>query len=331
MACGEWLLLHLNQSAAKLAPTPQQACSLTPHTIRLIPADVLPDGQIAGFKRINDGLETQVWVSTSLPNDQATRALNGVIAQAVAQKRMERGIDTPAPKDAGKYDQLGGMLEHLENVKKQELKPVTLEQGKKERVRNADENARNESPARIHAELDLFLHQMGIGKPGEARDRALADMEKMDPRLAAKVRKHLEQGPGIGFRPEGALQDPSQVAKPKATQDSLPGSEVLGATPESVHPYSEADRQHVMELRLALEQIKEIDTRLKQRDQRGTQDRDTVIAKGESMRRRELVEQAKALMERLQLGGLDPKYYKERLDELERVFPGVKDYVEPMV
>ena len=185
----------------------------------------------------------------------------------------------------------------------------------KDRSAVAFKNAKRESEARIEAEIDLLIAQHP--ELIKQAPKALADKLESQQRLR------------LGFEKE-KIADRANL--PKASEDTSEGasrrkSTILPGAPadEELRPYNETDKVTVLQLRVVFETIKEIDTRLTQRDQTNTENtRDQKIADGETLRRQELVKKAQELMAKLQLGGNDPAYYQKRLDELDTVLPGAK-------
>lgn len=277
-------------------------------------------GQIAAMK--SEGADIIVWCSDSITDDQVTRALGGVLQQALAVAASKGD-----PKLAAVYGQIDGILNHLDTIKN------NVEPGKitgpaadsiKSKSEAAAENAKYESPARLKAELDLLLFQLGVDQDGPQRALLLKELPAS---TAAKLQAHFDAKKGIGFNADAVGK--SEIPKPVAADDKMPASSVLPGTPAETHPYSAADRKTVVELQLVFEQLKEIDARISQRDQKDTAGAE--IAKGETLRRRDLVAKAQKLMGDLQLGGTDKAYYEARLKELEAVFPGISETIKPNV
>src|SRR5262249_13591686 len=141
--------------------------------------------------------------------------------------------------------------------------------------------SRYESEARIDAEIDLALSRMGLLDIGPAREEILGEMP---PELAAKGRARLAHHSAIGFRSDAVVANASCVRPRELTTPTLATSDVLPDAPQHVRPYGKEDRAVVMELRVELEAIKEIDSRVALRDQPGTAN-GSDIARGETRRR----------------------------------------------
>ncbi|MCW5805808.1 MAG: hypothetical protein KIT31_25785 [Deltaproteobacteria bacterium] len=290
------------------------------HQIKII--DAAPtNGELAGLKRGAHDNETIVFVSDTITDDHVPRALGAIIHEAIA-----RAGKSPN-ENASSFGQLDAMFAHLRTVSEQAPPPPAAGNDSESVTLAAQEAGKRESPARISAEIDLLLHKLGLSQPGETRDALL---KKMPPDLAERVRLHLASHEAVGFKPEAAITDPSKVARPQPTEaTTLAGSKVLPDAPAETRPYSEVDKPKVLELRVHLETIKEIDARLGQRDQRNASGAE--IAKGETLRRREHVDRVKQLLAELQLGGTDKAYYEARLKELAAVFPGIENDIVPAV
>ncbi len=291
------------------------------HHIHMIDPAPTADGALAGLKQGNDAHSTKVFVSDTITDDHVHRALGAIIHEAIA-----RAGKSPSNDNVPAFGQLDAMFAHLEHVTKQTPAAPAAGTDSESVTLAARQASKQESPARISAEIDLLLHKLGVAQPGEARDALL---KKMPPELAKLVKAHLQGHAAIGFRADAAITD-DKVVRPRATEKSgLATSKVLPDVVGEPHAYTQADLPRVLELRVHIETIKEIDARLAQRDQRGAAGAD--IAKGESLRRREHVQRVKDLLGELQLGGGDKAYYEARLKELAAVFPGIENDLVPAV
>lgn len=258
-----------------------------------------------------------VWVSDTLTNEQVPRALGAIIGESLASTGQHGG-------DGARFGELDAMLAHRDKVAA-EPAPETPRNATPAQVKaHALASSRAEATGRIDAEIDLVLHRMGLDDAGTRRDEHLAAMPAD---LAAKVRSRLAQRATIGFRPDAIRPENAVAHAAKTPEKPLGVSEVIPDAPATVRPYTEADRARVLELRVELEAIREIDARTAHRDRPGTNS-GADIAKGETQRRADHVARAKAMMAELQLGG-DTAYLKERLAELAAVFPGVERDVVP--
>ena len=270
-------------------------------------------GQLAALQHGAKG--DTVWVSDTLTDDQVPRGLGAIIGESLASVGR-------APMNGARFGELDAMFAHRDSVAATTTPEISEDAQPKEIKSHAAALGKAEQTARIDAEIDLVLRRMGVLEPGPRREEQLANMP---PELAARVRARLAQAP-IAFHPEAVRQD-AGVARPKA--DANAESYVLPEAPANVHAYGEADLPRVVELRVELQTIKELDARIAQRDRAGTNGgRD--IAKGETQQRLLHVQRAKALMAELQLGG-DTEYVKARLGELAVVFPGIERDVVPAV
>jgi hypothetical protein len=290
--------------------------------VKLAEPTHVPGEAMAGMRV--DGNEIHVWVSNELPDDQAHRAFGAIMGRVVA--KVKEGTDGPQdPKKSAAAGQIEGLLGHLSVVQKEnqndpeslpEELPATADPKKTnlaiERAKVADRNSKRESEERIAAEIDLLI----ANNPDAVKD--------LPAPLAAKVQAHIEQRKQLGFDPNKII-DPSALPKKPVDEPTDRPSTVLPGAPKQLRPYNETDKRTILELKVVFESIKEIDSRLQERDQTNTSDRKApTIAAGETMRRKALVEQARVMMEQLQLGGSDPAYYNQRLTELDAVFPGAK-------
>lgn len=292
--------------------------------IKILQPDHVEGGGLAGL--MLDHNDAKIWLSNRAPSDQIERVLAGAIQQAIAAKQ---GGDVT---HAGQVGQLDGMMAKLSLVG--DLGVSARTDDPKEIMRVQAERSRVEHSSRMQAEIDLQLARMGLDLPGADRDAALA---KLPPKLATEVKAYLDQRQsGIGFD-QGQVGKTTQVDGPK--QGTEGGSSVLAKHEGDVRPYNEADRTKVLELKLVMEQIAECDARLAERDVKGTsgfhhddgQAQAAKIAPGESMRRRELMERQRLLLAELQLSGTDSAYYKQRIAELDRLFPGASDAIQPTI
>ncbi|MDX2087538.1 MAG: annexin [Kofleriaceae bacterium] len=294
------------------------------YMIRLLPPDTLPEGQIAGAREGDSENESFVWVSRDLTDDQVVRALGGIISQVVAKAG---GAAELGMAHAGQIGQLDAMLGHLDALTSPVLSPKPVAGSK---IEQAIAASKAESPDRIKAEIDLQLGRMGLFPSHPTFESQLAALPQ---HVADRVRAYLATR-SLNVNSSAILTDASLIIKPEEAAETLPAkSQVLAATPDSktIKPYTQADLLLVLELRTTFEALAEIDQRLKQRDQKGTNGDEGKIAEGETLRRRELVRQAQQLMGQLQLGGTDMAYYDARLAELEAVFPGLGAQLAPMI
>lgn len=226
-----------------------------------------------------------VWVSDTLTNDQVGRALGAIIGESLSASGAHGG-------DGARFGELDAMFARRDTVASSPIPEVAKNARPADIKSHALAASRAESAARIDAEIDLALHRIGVDEPGPRRDAQLA---AMPPELAAKVRARIAQHGVIGFSPD-AVRGETAVARVGTAPDRPLGvSEVLPDPPAQVHPYTEADRTRVLELRVELETIREIDARVANRDRPGTNG-GTDIAKGETQRRAEHVARARALM-----------------------------------
>jgi hypothetical protein len=262
-----------------------------------------------------------VWVSDTLTDEQVPRALGAILGESMAH--AGRGST-----DSRTYGELDAMFSHRDVVASAErparpgpdATPTTIKQ-------HAAAASREESTARIDTEIDLALLRMNLMEPGPARDEKLASMP---PDLATKVRARLAQQQTISFRSDSAVAD-GAVARPREMPTTtLATSSVFPDAPARVRPYGKADLAIVMELRVELATIKEIDARISLRDQPGTS-KGKDIARGETLRRAQHVKRVRELLSELQLGGGDTSYLEARLEELSKVFPGIERDVVPAV
>jgi hypothetical protein len=290
--------------------------------VKLLRPTVIADGGMAGMRKDNN--EIHIWLADTLPDDQVHRALGAIMGKVVAAAKRS---STDAPMNpaesaqAAAVGQVDALLGHLEitrakNTQPEEALPTALPPDAapetklvNERAKAAERNAKRQSEDRIAAELDLLLEQHP------------ELVKAMPPDLAAKVEQFRKGRQQLGFEP-GKVIDSSQLPKKPVEEETNRPSLVLPGAPKELRPYSEGDKAKILELKVVFETIKEIDARLAQRDQANTSTREVTIAAGETMRRKEMVAKAQALMEQLQLGGSDPAYYQARLKELDEVFPG---------
>ncbi|MBA2539352.1 MAG: hypothetical protein H0V17_06945, partial [Deltaproteobacteria bacterium] len=299
--------------------------------VKLLPATHLADGQMAGMRR--DGDEIQIWVSATLPDDQVHRALGAIMGKVVASAKRspaDAPMNAAETAQASAVGQIDALLGHLGIVELKNDKPhddLPAGGSVEDRAKVAAQNAKRESTDRIAAELELLLAQHGADKPGEQRDALL---KQMGPALAVKVEQFVAGRKRLGFEP-GKIADPSQLPKAPVDEETNRPSTVLPGAPKKLQPYTEADRVTILELQVVFETIKEIDDRLAQRDQKDTSTRAVTIAGGETMRRKDMLARAQALMAKLQLGGNDPAYYQARLKELDEVFPGAQSAIGDQV
>ena len=284
------------------------------------------NGAVAGMRGTPPD-HIQVWVDSSILDEHVPRALGGIIHEAVAK------YDTKATSHDSRYGQLDAMLAHLQKVAADELAGPKKVEAKdanhptaKEINDAAEVNAKRESSARLAAEIDQLLFAMGMQDPTKRAEH----LKNMEPKLAELVKARLD-GAAIHFD-KSKMLSPEAVAKPPESVVVANGaatSNVLPDAPKATRPYSEADLATVTELRVQMQAIKEIDARLAQRDQKGADGR--TVAVGESLRRRELVNRVKVLLEALQIGGTDQAYIKARMEELKAVFPGVEADLVPEI
>ena len=259
-----------------------------------------------------------VWVSDTLTNEQVSRALGAILGEAMAFHGRTAG-------DGARFGELDAMLAHREQVAATPRpEPPSHHDGDEGIKAHALAESRVESVERIDAELDLLLSRMGLTEPGPRRDEQLANMR---PALAERIRARLAQREVIQFKPAGAMADAAVPQPGNAPKTSLPASPVMPDTPAHVRAYNAGDLRVVLELRVELETLREIDARTAQRDKPGTNG-GADIAKGETQRRVHHLARARALMAELQLGG-DKGYVQARLRELEAVFPGVERDLVP--
>jgi len=300
--------------------------------VKLLDPTHLPDGQMAGSRVY--GAEVQIWVSATLPDDQVHRAVGAIMGQVVDNLKRPAGAPKATTEEtarASAVGQIDSLLGHLTNTQARNVaSPVeALPKGGsiEDRAKVAQKNAKRESTDRIAAELELLLAQHGADQPGAKRDELF---QQMGPDLARRAEEFLKGRKQIGFDASKTVDESAMPTAP-VDEDTNRPSTVLAPAPKQPQPYNEADRVTVLELRVVFETIAEIDTRLAQRDQKDTGSRATPIAAGETLRRKEMVERAQALLGKLQLGGTDPDYYQARLKELETVFPGAADAITPHV
>lgn len=289
-------------------------------TIEHRPPAKCADGQIAGMHALAED-HFEVWASDQLPDDQVVRAFGGVLAEVVAVASKSTGD----LKRTAMVGQLDAMLHHIDRIKEMKRPEKSKGEDAAEVTKDATEAAKWEDVARVNAEIDMLLLQLGAQNPGPGREQLMSEVPEA---VAKKLELHFK-GHQIGFNGEAVLKDGSQIPKPKPADDKMPASQVLPGTPGETHPYTAADQKTVLELQMVFAQIKECDVRIAQRDQKNAQG--SGIALGETLKRRELVQRAQKLMSDLQLGGTDSAYYDARLKELEAVFPGIKDTIGPEV
>ncbi|HPH64305.1 MAG TPA: hypothetical protein PLF40_01100 [Kofleriaceae bacterium] len=289
--------------------------------IVVVDPQATPEGAMAAHRR--EGEAETVWVSDGLTNEQVPEALGRIVAK-VAEAH---GLRTSA--DAGGLD---AMMGHRK-VAGVAVMPTAADGGggKASEVRaRAAEQSKAEWHARMDAEINLRLEQMGLAEAGPAREAKLAALPAG---LAAEVRARLAVLDGQHFDPQHVLAA-EKVAKPNAVAASKQlASSVLPDAPaaDAVRPYGPQDVVVVRDLEVQLTAITELDARMALRDQPGTSGKGSEqIAQGESLRRRGLVTRARELMAQLQLGG-DHGYVEARLRELEAVFPGARNVVGPAV
>ncbi len=275
-------------------------------------------GELAAFTADEQGFT--VWVSDALTDDQVPRALGGVLAEVTA-----RGTTSRSGNEA-RYGELDAMLTHLAQV---EREPLTVQRATGDDIAGqASAAARAERPDRLVAEIDLLLHQLGLSEPGETRTQRLAEMQ---PALRTAVEERLRSADAITFRPSHVV-DPAHLVRPGEHAHLEGTSKVIPDAPTDIRPYGREDLTAVMQLRVELEAIAEIDQRLAHRDQPNTQTQGRVpIATGETVRRRQHVARVRTLLEHLQLGGVDKAYIDRRLAELAAVFPGIEGDIVPGV
>lgn len=260
-----------------------------------------------------------VWVSDTLPDDQVSRALGGILGEAMAHSGR-------AGHAGARFGELDAMLAHRAEVAAEPRAQLPEKPTNQEVRAHAQSESRVESAARIDAELDLLMSRMGLLEPGPRRDEQLA---RMSPALAERVRARLDQRNAIQFQPAAVIGD-AAVPRPAASPETSAGrSSVLPEAPEHVRAYNEGDRETVLELRVEFEVLRELDARIAQRDRPGTNN-SPELAKGETARREKHLARARELLAKLQLGG-DSAYLHARLRELEAVFPGASADVVPMV
>ena len=264
-----------------------------------------------------------VWVSDRIRDDQVARALGGIIHDVIARAAGRTGPDASR---AGRQGQLRALFAHAQTLDAAAPLPTD---GDPHQVAMAI--GRSETAGRVRAELDLLLHDMNlIGGTAEARTAALAGIT--DPTLRGLIEAHL-RGPGaIRFDAAAAGQHRERTApEATATDAAVTGgqasqSSVLPPPPSGeIRGFSAADHPRVLELRMHFEAIRELDQRLAARDRGGSARGDDSPARGESLRRREHVARAQALLAELQIGGTNTEFIRQRLAELEAVFPGSQD------
>lgn len=260
-----------------------------------------------------------VWVSETLTNDQVPRALGAILGEAMAHSgRAEHA--------GARFGELDAMLAHREEAAAAPRSQLPAKPTAQETRAHANQESRIESVSRIDAELDLLMSRMGLLEPGPRRDEQLA---RMSPALAKRVLARLDQRSAIRFQPEAMIGDAAVPRSRAAPETSAGRSSVLPEAPEQVRAYNEGDRDVVLELRVELEVLAELDARIAQRDRPGTNNSPD-LARGETARREKHLARARELLAKLQLGG-DSAYLHARLRELEAVFPGVEADLVPMV
>jgi hypothetical protein len=264
-----------------------------------------------------------VWISDRILDEHVPRALGGIIADVVARASGQTGSAAEA---AGRQGQLRAMFAHLQALEAAPPPAPSSDTAAASRVQG-----RAESVGRIRAEIDLMLADMHIvSGDTEARRTALEAIQ--DPELRRLIDTHVGREHAVGFNPEAAAQTRTDAQRraPEATatdqaaaSGQVSASAVLPPPPTGeIHGFSAADYPRVVELRMHLEAIREMDARLAARDQSGAA-RDA--AQGESLRRREHVDRVRALLAELQIGGTNQEFIRQRLAELNAVFPGTGD------
>lgn len=289
----------------------------------LRPADT--HGAVAQSDFGADPDHVHVWVSDRIRDDQVTRALGGIIHDVIARASGRSG---DAAGTAGRQGQLRALFAHLETLSA--AAPIPTD-GDPHHVAMAV--GRSETVGRVRAELDLLLLDMHlVGGPEARRTAALEAIT--DPTLRRLVDAHL-RGPGAIRIDAAAAADGAArtrtAPEATATDAAVAGghasaSSVLPPPPTGeIRAFSADDYPRVLELRLHFEAIRELDQRLAARDRAGSARGEDSPARGESLRRREHVARAQALLAELQIGGTNPEFIRQRLAELEAVFPGSSD------
>ncbi|HEY4178666.1 MAG TPA: hypothetical protein VGM90_17590 [Kofleriaceae bacterium] len=270
-----------------------------------------------------------VWCSDRILDQQAGRALGGIIGDVIARASVHPGSEAArvAPAQAAREGQLRAMFAQLAAARARGEQPAaTTEQNHEQ----AMEQGRSERTGRISAELQEMMREQGlIGPDATAVENARAT-------LPADLRALIveQSQAAVGFNAEAAAAQTRREAPQATAQDLAVTNQPGGANASSVLPppptgeirsFSAEDYPRISELRLHLEAIREMDTRLAARDQGGSASGTASPALGESLRRREHVDRVRALLSELQIGGTNREFISQRLADLQAVFPGAGD------
>src|SRR5262249_30207421 len=139
-------------------------------------AEPKPTGERIAALQHEEGGDV-VWVSDTVVDEHVPRALGAILGEAVAKAR--------GPASAGaSVGELDAMFAHRERVA-ETPRAVLPPNATRDQVRaHAQQASKEESTARIDAEIDLALFRMGVSEPGPATESQLA---KMPSALAAKI------------------------------------------------------------------------------------------------------------------------------------------------
>ncbi len=275
------------------------------------------EGRDAALEHV--GARDNVWVSDALVDADVPRALGGIVRESIA---TAEGAGAPS----AKYGELDALFVHLAAVERAPASaPLTGDPTPAQIAAHAVEASKVERAARVSAELDKLLFDMGLLADAPERARRLTELGQVSSELLARVKQRLARHDAIGVRPDAVL-DADHVAKPRAAAAESRASSVLPEAPAAVRPYSAADYQDVLDARVLVETIAEIDARLALRDQAGTGGTDAArkphaIALGESLRRRGCVAKLREILGRLQLGGDDRGYRPRACASSQRCSP----------